>query len=415
MNIAMRAARHLGGAAKQNTRQPAALAAINSALLALGLLLLPCAGQALAENPQQVHVEFVNVADSTQGLSDLSQFPAINNQGSVAFVATRGSDQKVFKWKRGSMNEIASTATAPFAFFTDDVVINDAGIVGFRAILNTGRAAGIFTSDGVATKTIVNSDVQGFPGFGLGTPSINASGTVAFQAFRSGFKSNVIFTGNGAGLTTVLDTLTSDFQTFGAVAINAYGEIVFEGVRKDRSAGVFLARPISQEDEASGNTSPSIADLIDTNISDFFQFGDPVINNAGFVADFAGGGTSVEVFSGNAKGITARSDPASKLFIDVEHPSINNRGAVAFSTLSADGSQSIFVELTGGDSLVPVLQTGDLLFGSPVTAVSVGRFAFNDHLLLAFEYELQDGRSGIGIASLHPDGAVPVNEGDGEN
>lgn len=145
-------------------------------------------------------------------------------------------------------------------------------------------------------------------------------------------------------------------------------------------------------------------DIVDTNNNpDFFGFGDPVINNAGIVADFGGGATFVEILSGDGKGITARTDPTSSLFADLEHPSINNRGAVAFSAFEANGAQGIFVELTGGASPVAVLQTGDPLFGSTVTAVSVGRFAFNDHFRLVFGYELSDGRSGVAVASLQGD------------
>ena len=157
-----------------------------------------------------------------------------------------------------------------------------------------------------------------------------------------------------------------------------------------------------KDGEASGSTN--LVDLVDTNNPDFFGFGDPVINDAGVVADSGGGGLHEEIFSADAKGITARTDPASPIFADFEHPSINNHGAVAFSTFDTDGGQGIFVELTGGTSPVAVLQTGDTLFGSTVTAVSVGRFAFNDHLRLAFEYELEDGRSGIAIAYLQGDG-----------
>jgi hypothetical protein len=364
------------------------------------------AGQASAQLSQSIHLKFENVADSSQDLSDFSQFPAINNQGLIAFVATQnGADQKVFKWDRSNLNAIATTASAPFTFFSDDVVINDAGTVGFRAALSTGtRAVGIFTSDGVTTRTIVNSTEQGFPGFGIGTASINASGTVAFQASRSGFRSTVIFTGDGGSITPVLDTLTSDFQTFGAVAINASGKIVFEGVQRDRSSGIFLVKPNRDGEATNMAGTATVIDVVDSNNHpDFFQFGDPVINNAGVVADFGGGGTTVEVFSGNGKGITARNDPANTLFVDLEHPSINNHGAIAFSAFKANGDQSIFVELTGGASLIPVLQTGDPLFGSTVTAVSVGRFAFNDQFRLAFGYQLLDGRSGIAVAALHGD------------
>src|SRR5262249_26288949 len=132
---------------------------------------------------------------------------------------------------------------------------------------------------------------------------------------------------------------------------------------------------------------------------------DPVINNAGVVADFTGGGNRFEIFSGNGEGVTARSDPAPNLFIDMENPSINNHGAVGFSAIKANGDKGVFAELSGQTSLITVLQSGDPLFGSTVTVVKVGRFALNDHFQLAFEYELLDGRSGIAMANLSSSGA----------
>jgi len=377
------------------------------ASLAAMFLLVVSACPAMAQAPQKTHIEFANVADITQGLSQFSQFPAINNRGAVAFVATQsGTEQGVFKWDDRGLRTIASTTDARFSLFTDDVVINASGVVGFRAILTTGRrAAGIFTSDGLDIKTIATSTDQGLSGPSMGAPSINASGTVAFQAARSGLASTIIFTGDGGPLTTVLDVLNSNFKSFGAVAINRAGQIVFGATQKDRSAGVFVVTPKSYEMGKDGGSSGpgNVIDIVDTHNPDFFQFGDPVINDAGIVADFAGVAAGGEVFSGDAKGLTVRTDPTNGLFADFEHPSINNRSAVAFSTFQTNGGQGIFVELTGGASPVAVLQTGDPLFGSTVTAVSVGRFAFNDHFRLAFEYELEDGRSGIAIAHLQVD------------
>jgi len=374
--------------------------------LAAVFLLVVSACTAFAQAPQKTHIRFANVADSTQGLAQFSQFPALNNRGAVAFVATQSGTQGIFKWDDRGLKTIVSTTDARFSLFTDDVVINASGVVGFRAILTTGRrAAGIFTSDGSDLKTIVNSTDQGLSGPSMGAPSINAAGTVAFQAARSGLASTIIFTGNGGPLTTVLDVLNSNFRSFGAVAINNSGQIVFGALQKDRSAGIFLITQESDETGKDGGPSgpANVIDIVDTHNPDFFQFGDPVINDAGIVADFAGVVAGVEIFSADAKGVTPRTDPASPIFADFEHPSINNRGAVAFSTFETNGGQGIFVELTGGASPVAVLQTGDTLFGSTVTAVSVGRFAFNDHFRLAFEYELEDGRSGIAVAHLQDD------------
>lgn len=388
--------------------------------LAAVFLLVLFGGQAFARPARDASIKFVNVADSTQGLSEFSQFPAINDRGAVSFVATQnGTVQQVFKWEHRGLRSIASTSGSHFTFFSDNVVINNAGVVGFQASLDTGgRAVGIFTTDGLTTKTIVNSTDQGLPGFGIGAPSINASGTVAFEALRNGLKSTIIFTGDGGALTPILDTLNSNFGSFGAVAINARGELVFRGIHKDRSEGIFIAIPSLDEKGKNEGISAgpvSVVDIVDTNNFDFFGFGDPVINNVGIVADSAGGPARLEIFSGDAKGITARTDPSSKLFTEFEHPSINNRGAVAFSAFEANGAQAIFVELTGGASPVAVLESGDPLFGSTVTAVSVGRFAFNDHSRLVFEYELEDGRSGIAVASLEVDKEGQGKKSEGEN
>ena len=48
-----------------------------------------------------------------------------------------------------------------------------------------------------------------------------------------------------------------------------------------------------------------------------------------------------------------------------------------------------------------VIGAGDALFGSTVTGLDLGRFALNDRDQLAFHYDLQDGRSGVAIVSLH--------------
>jgi len=398
---------------KQSIRRSARIFA---SLLAVWLLAV-FSSQARAETPQSLRIKFVNVADTSQGFSEFSQFPAINNRGAVAFVAQTDVGQEVVRWNHHNLTTMASTTDARFGFFTDDVVINASGVVGFRAILNTGRrAAGIFTTDGLDMKTIADSTQQGLSGPSMGAPSLNASGTVAFQAAKTGLLSTIIFTGNGGALTPVLDIVNSNFTSFGAVAINRTGQIVFQGLQKDKTRGIFVLAPTGGEVEKSGSTSPGSAnliDIVDTHNPDFFEFGDPVINDAGVVADLAGVTAGAEIFSGNEKSLTARTTPGNGLFIDFEHPSINSRGAVAFSAFEANGGLGIFVELTGKASPVAILQTGDQLFGSTVTAVTVGRFAFNDHLRLAFGYELQDGRSGIAVASLQCD--QEENEKDGEN
>jgi hypothetical protein len=362
----------------------------------------------VAQAPAQAKKEgfkFENIADSTQGLAGFSRFPAINNGGAVAFVAT-GSDRKqgVFKLQGGTLVTIASQSGA-LDTFSDDVVINSAGVVGYGS--NTGgNDRTIIESDGASTKTIVDAKQQGLLGRFLGSPSINASSTAAFFAFRKNF-SEAVFTGNGAALTTLADTADGNFSGFGNAAINSAGRVVFLGSFADGSQGVFLGTPV-RADEAndSRKSGPSritvIADASSTVFSDpGVSFGDPVINDAGTVADVAFlSNLNLVIFTGDAAGLTARTDPASAFFTNSEHPSLNNRGVVAFFASTINGGQGIYAELTGGASPVVVIEAGDTLFGSTVTAVDLGRFGLNDRDQLAFFYDLQDGRSGIAVVSL---------------
>jgi hypothetical protein len=104
-----------------------------TALIAVTLLLALSASMALGQ-VARFDCEFVNIADSAQGFSSLSRFPAINNHGEVAFVANRvGSGQGVFKWEEGRIKTIASGSN--FNSVGDDVAINSAGVVGYDAAL----------------------------------------------------------------------------------------------------------------------------------------------------------------------------------------------------------------------------------------------------------------------------------------
>ncbi|HXC94543.1 MAG TPA: choice-of-anchor tandem repeat NxxGxxAF-containing protein [Edaphobacter sp.] len=345
---------------------------------------------------------FVNIADSTNGFTAFSTFPAINNHGAVAFEASVPGGDGIFKSQDGAVTTIAQSSPGGFGLFGRDPVINEAGTVAFGA--NIGTAAGIFTSDGTTTKTIVNTLDQGLIARFLGSPSINRSGEVAFFATRNGFTSQAIFVGNGGPLSTVLDTATSDFNSLQNVAINASGEIVFVAGTTDILAGMFILDPRKDLKQNGKNPDNQLIDIVDTNNPAFGGFGDPVINKLGTVAnDVFSNGINSEILSGNQNGITPRTDFLNDIFHSFEHPSINDSDAVAFFAIKTDGTSGVFVVLAEGASPVPVIQTGDPLFGSTVTEVDLGRFALNNKFQMAFQYTLQDGRSGVAIASLQPD------------
>jgi hypothetical protein len=375
-----------------------------TALIAVALLFALSASTALGQ-ATRFDCAFMNVADSAQGFSDLSRFPAINNRGEVAFIANKaGSGQGVFKSEEGRIKMISSSNN--LNSFGDDVAINSAGVVGYDAALtNSATDRAIFTSNGSWTRMIVDANQQGFIGRFLGSPSINDWGTVAFFAFRKDF-SEAVFTGNGGALTIIADTADATFIGFGNAAINNYGQLAFSATREDGSQGVFIAARI--EDHSADDAKPKRLWTI-RNITDpenplfadpFAEFGDPVINEAGLVADEGSFSHHLEIFTGNTRRVTARTDPDSSFFTSSEHPSVNDRGGVAFFANELGGREGVFVERSGGAFPIAVIETGDALFGSIVTDLDLGRFALNDRDQLAFHYGLQDGRSGVAILSL---------------
>ena len=340
--------------------------------------------------------EFINRADTTQGYSSFGNFPAINNHGEVVFTATQNiAGAGVFRLRDGMdhATTIASISDGLSAF-GDDAAVNPSGVVAFDANTATGSRA-IFKGDGASRTLIADSTVNGLAKIGVGSPSINADGTVAFFSLLAQRGSpGAVFTGNGGPLKTVVGTSATGFTGFGNVAINASGTIVFPASLGDGSRGVFMI----------GN---ALVDVVDTkHHSEIDSFGDPVINDAGTVADvaFLLPSDAPEIFTGNARGITPRSNPANPAFASTEHPSVNNHNAVAFAaipvTFGAASPTGIFLEVSGGESLIPVVRPGDKLFGSTVDHVDLGRFALNDRFQMVFSYTLTNGRSGIATASF---------------
>jgi hypothetical protein len=348
---------------------------------------------ASAQSNSRMDFEFTNVADSTQGFTNFSTFPAINNSGSVAFVAFQNGVSGVFRSRNGEVTTIASGKEG-FGFFGIAPSVNASGFVAFVAGTATGSTA-IFSGDGQTRTLIADSAANQLLGRAIGDPSINAAGTVAFSAPTTapGLPGN-IFMGRGGPLTTLLTVSGTGFSGFANVAINDAGKIAFHGFLPDGNEGIF-----------EGASSPAAVVTTKTNPELGRGFIDPVINNSGTIADIGfltSGG--VAVVTGNVRSLTVSTDPIAAAIEFSEHPSLNNHGAVAFAAASFSNPNAptgIFLHLSGGQSLIPVIRPGDKLFGSIVQSVDLGRFALNERFELAFQYTLNDGRSGVAIAAFH--------------
>ena len=360
------------------------------------------AQDSFAQATEHLAFQFTNIADNTSSFTGFTTFPAINSRGTVVFQATGPKfTDGIFEAQNGEITTVA--AGNALTLFGQDPVINDAGVVAFEANLNTSTRA-IFTFDGTSTKTIVNTTEQGLIARFLGSPSINRFGAVAFFSPRTGFRSQAVFIGDGGPLTAIADTTNSNFSGFENVAISDLGKVTFGASTNDGNTGIFVTSTQRGRDGEFEAVPDGTIDIIDTNNPNFTGFGDPVINVSGTIADevFRSDG-SIEVLTGDRKGVTARTDITTNAFLEVEHPSINDEGAVAFFAIRNDGSQVILLATPNSDKPVPVIQSGDPLFGSVVTSIDLGRFALNNRFQMAFEYTLEDGRTGIAIASLKGD------------
>jgi PEP-CTERM motif len=278
------------------------------------------------------------IASNVTGFRDLDRQPSINNEGAVGFGGfPTPAGSGLFIGDGSLLTTIALNSGNPYTMFQSISSINEGGAIAFSAVLDSGDA-GIFVIDGGSTRTIVLRSEPIFSGF-FSDLALNAAGTVAFHGYLDA-GGNGIFTGNG-GPTVTVATDSGPFSGFDQFpGINSAGTVVFEADLDAGGSGVF-----------SGDGGP----LLTLALSE---------------------GTPYASFFGT---------------------SINTSGAVAFRANLDAGGSGIF---TGPDAATDkIIARNDALFGSTIKNVSLGNSALNDAGQVAFFYELNNGRTGIAVAT----------------
>lgn len=195
------------------------------------------------------------IADTSLTLASLDLDPRVNAAGVAAFHATRrDGSEGIFTGNGGALTTIADTS-GPFAAFSDAPAISDTGDVLFQATLkasgNSPLVQGLFLSRGGTITTVVD-DTGAFISFGF-APALNARGQVAFEGTtRSGLvgiftggnvkKDRVIAIGDELDGSTVRDLSTSAFRT----SLNNNGQIAFTAQLEDGRTGVYRADPVKK-------------------------------------------------------------------------------------------------------------------------------------------------------------------------
>ncbi|MEW4528792.1 PEP-CTERM sorting domain-containing protein [Maioricimonas sp. JC845] len=329
---------------------------------------------------------FRNVYDSTGPFGPPSR-PRINDHGDVSF---RNNVSGVYIVSPdGTITTIADRSDGPQVFRGAPAINND-GFAAFAAQLTPGGEKVIYAGNGGPLIQLLSQSDGPFVGI-QDFFSINAD-TAAVRVTLDNGEIAILEVTPG-GFTTVADTLPgSDYRTIGGLSdINAAGTIVFSAL---------LQTPVRVLMSWNQGT---LTQLLDTT-GPFAAFrGSPLITDNGkvlFGANLDSGGEGLYILDGGT--ITTVVDSTSQLtgFINGALFDINNHGTVLFPATPVGGHPGLYV---GPDPVRDkVIGIGDPLFGSTVTGVSIWR-SLNNRNEIAFQYTLENGVTGIAVATPTPE------------
>lgn len=271
------------------------------------------------------------IADGNDFLPHVfGQFPAINNSGTVAFIAQPYNGGSGIYTGDGGAISTAVFTDGPFLLLYEPS-INDSGTVAFRGMLDNG-ARGIYSASGSVTTTIADDGAE-FQSFGSYV-SINGLGVVAFQASPD-MGVTRIYTGSGGATTTIVESggLFSSLNANAAPSINDSGTVAFLGELTGGGQAIY---------SGSGGSLTLIADTFGA----YSALGAPIINNSGSV--FFGvltnaGALEFYVDSARVIGTGDALDGSTVTNLNYFGDVLSNTGSVAFFAELADGRTGIYV------------------------------------------------------------------------
>ena len=170
-------------------------------------------------------------------IDDFMSHPDISSDGSwCAYATLRSGEQAVVLGRAGRVAPIADTRGSLTRIGPLGPVMNEAGVVAFRADTDSDRHV-IFKADGASIVPVADS--RRFSAF-HGLPVINRSGRVVFRADFEGGGQGIIADDHGVPI-TLADT-TGAFAELGRFpCLNEAGLVAFSATLRDGRAGVFLA------------------------------------------------------------------------------------------------------------------------------------------------------------------------------
>jgi hypothetical protein len=354
---------------------------------------LPCSS--LAET-----YTFSKLADSAGPLDGLG-VPALNNNDAVAFFAFRdGGGQGIYRADGVDLTLIAETTSEGFYSFTgcgsfqliSAPDLDDAGRVVFRAYTFDPETwecpEAIYLGDGGTVVPITDIGPGGALYSDWCNPSMSGSGVVAFRGRAPVDESHSViglYVYDGQTRELMVDD-TGNLNALGDPDVNDDGAITFHAgnLGPEGYEGIYFC---------SGGPPTPIA-MAGTDY--VFVNSEPAIAENGTVAFLAEPvylTRAIYTWDGTTTQVADTEGP----FEQFTAPAVNAAGDVAFFAEFEGWGRGIF---TGPDPVADrVIATGDSLFGSVVVHLECGRHALNESGKIAFAYSLENGNSGIALAS----------------
>jgi|APTNR8051073442_1049403.scaffolds.fasta_scaffold09924_3 hypothetical protein len=327
-------------------------------------------------------LSFRKIAESGSGTTDFGLFPAINASGTVAYIREATDGLKgVYTRGTGAETRIADSS-GPFFDFSG-VQIDESGRVCFQATLDAG-GSGIYAGKGGKLETIAETGAT-YSQLEDG-PAMNASGAIAYRATLADGSRALHLNQNGE-TTTIADS-AGGFKNFSATpALNDSGTLAFAATFDAGGSGVFTGN---------GQSLTTLAVTTPTLIA----WTDPSINAAGAVLSTVfheDGVLEMVRFDGGKAGALVTSGD---VFTSFGRPLINASGKIAFTAYRDGVGTGIYTGSRPGPDTV--LQHDAKLFDSYLYQVYLSTQALNDAGQIAFFYELENGRTGIGVVGPMP-------------
>jgi hypothetical protein len=344
---------------------------------------------------------------------------SINDSGTVAFEAKKGSTSGVYVGSGGALTTIATATTTGTTGSTVvqryllQPVINNAGLVAwFRYAADSG--SWVHTGTGGTVNNIARTTGAGFET--LGNISIATNGRVTFYG-GFGYGSGGIYSlilgepqytviasssGPEGNLAGYFDLIRAPHcvSRAGTAAFRAYFNAVDQYDWGDQ--GIFTG---------SGSGTTTVAD----NLASFASFADgPTINDSGTVA-FIGDLVAPDPSTGASGGVFLVNGGAPALILPATAQGLNqfnslclaNNGSLSFTARAGETiGRAIYVRSAGG-SIERIIGYGDPLAGSTVTYIYASRTGLNESGQVAFYAGLANSKTGVFRATVAAPGSAP--------